>query len=307
LKEKIQLLNRAFGHSWHNGEEYLFDCPSCDHHKKKLSINLEKNVFKCWVCDYSGADIIRLLRKHAPITLVSEWRQLTGQIDISRYEDLFSSKKVVQPEALHLPQGFKTLAGPTTPLKEKPLKYLQSRGITDKEILRWKIGFCDYGEYENRIIVPSFDEFGALNYFVGRTYTKNSYKYRNPKVSKDIIFNDLLIDWNSDVVLVEGVFDAIKCDNSIPLLGSSLSEGSKLFEKICLMRPTIYMAMDKDAKKKEYSIMSSLRSFGISTYSIPLGSFNDLAEMTRGEIIDRKCNADIITNTDYLKYKMKFQ
>jgi len=307
LSEKIQLLNRFLGHSWINGEEHLFNCPSCNHHKKKLSINIDKNVFKCWVCDYSGTDISQLLKKHASGTLLSEWRQLSGQIDMSRYEKIFSSEELKIEEAINLPSGFKTLSGTKFTINNRPLRYLYSRGLTDEDVVRWKIGFCDYGEYENRIIIPSFDIAGNLNYFVGRAYAQGTYKYRNPKISKDIIFNDLLINWEKEIILVEGVFDAIKCENAIPLLGSSLREGSRLFEKICLKRPTVYMALDSDAKEKEYNIMNKLRSYGVDTYSIGLGGYNDLGEMTREEILNRKCTADIVTNIDYLKYKMKLQ
>ena len=91
------------------------------------------------------------------------------------------------------------------------MKYLHSRGVTKADILRWKIGFCFDGEYRNRIIIPSFDEDGDCSYFIARSYTGDSYKYKNPRASKDIVFNDLFIDWNKDLVLVEGVFDALVC------------------------------------------------------------------------------------------------
>ena len=71
-------------------------------------------------------------------------------------------------------------------------------------------------------------------------------KYKNPKVSKDIIFNGLNVDWDSDIVLVEGVFHAMKCRNAIPLLGSTLRENSILFQKICERKPNVYLALDDD-------------------------------------------------------------
>ena len=50
---------------------------------------------------------------------------------------------------------------------------------------------------------------------------------------KNIIFNELYVDWDSDLVITEGIFDAIKAGpNSIPLLGSTVRENSKLFQKI---------------------------------------------------------------------------
>ena len=38
-------------------------------------------------------------------------------------------------------------------------------------------------------------------------------KYYNPPVEKDFIFNELYLDWNKDITIVEGVFDAIVARN----------------------------------------------------------------------------------------------
>ena len=100
--------------------------------------------------------------------------------------------------------------------------------------------FCDFGEYQHRVIIPSFDDEGNVNFFVGSSYTDDWMKYKNPQVSKDIIFNDLNIDWEDDIILVEGAFDAMKCKNAIPLLGSTLGEVEIISEDLpkakCLSR-----------------------------------------------------------------------
>ena len=41
--------------------------------------------------------------------------------------------------------------------------------------------------YDNRIIIPSYDSDGKLNYFVGRDIDNSKLKYKNPPVSKDVI------------------------------------------------------------------------------------------------------------------------
>ena len=62
----------------------------------------------------------------------------------------------------------------------------------------WQLLHCD-------------QHYGDVNYYSGRSYDKfNKLKYKNPDVSKsDIIFNEGLINWDSNVYLVEGVFDHI--------------------------------------------------------------------------------------------------
>jgi len=306
MEEKIELLRKAFGQSWPNGGEHLFYCPKCDHHKKKLSVNIEKNVFKCWICDYSGSQISSLFKRHADSSLYHEWTSLNGFVDITKYDAIFSGPLIEENKKIDLPAGFKTLTGPINNLKIKPLNYLNSRGISKQDILRWKIGFCDYGEYAGRVIVPSFDIIGNLNYFVGRSYDGNSYKYRNPPVSKDIIFNDLNINWKDDIILVEGVFDAIKCENAIPILGSSLKERTKLFEKISLNRPSIYLAFDLDAKEKELKLAKTLKEYDLDVFSVKVSPYSDVAEMSRQEFATRKLNASFVSDIDYLKYKLNF-
>ena len=37
------------------------------------------------------------------------------------------------------------------------------------------------------IIIPSFDEHGTINYFVGRNFGPGTVKYKNPSFSKNIV------------------------------------------------------------------------------------------------------------------------
>ena len=305
MSEKLKLLKRALGRCWTNEEEHQFHCPKCNHHKLKLSVNIDKGVFKCWICDYSGTKISPLIRRFAP-SYYADWRLLEGEVDLDKYDTIFAAKEELPPQTIDLPENFQTLTGKKTKIKRKALNYLYSRGFTDTDILVWKIGFCDFGEYQDRIIVPSFDVQGNLNFFIARSYTDDWMKYKNPKVSKDIIFNGLNVDWDSDIVLVEGVFDAMKCQNAIPLLGSTLRENSILFQKICERKPNVYLALDDDVKDKEFGIAKKLREYGINAMSIKITPYADIGEMPVEIVEERKQNADIVSDLDYLHYKLDF-
>ena len=305
MSEKLKLLKKALGRCWTNEEEHQFHCPKCNHHKLKLSVNIDKGVFKCWICDYSGTKISPLIRRFAP-SYYADWRLLEGEVDLDKYDTIFADEVELPPQIIDLPENFQTLTGKKTRLKQKPLNYLYSRGFTDTDILNWKIGFCDFGEYQDRVIVPSFDSEGNVSFFIARSYTDDWMKYRNPKVSKDIIFNDLNIDWDNDVILVEGVFDAMKCKNAIPLLGSTLRENSLLFQKICERKPNVYLALDEDAKGKEFGIAKKLREYGIRTMYIKITPYSDIGEMPVAVVEERKQNADIVSDLDYLHYKLDF-
>jgi DNA primase len=180
------------------------------------------------------------------------------------------------------------------------MKYLQKRGVTKADILKWKIGYCFGGEYRNRIIVPSFDSDGDVSYFIARSYSGDSYKYKNPKASKDITFNELYIDWNKDLVLVEGVFDALVAGNAVPILGSTLRTGSRLLREIVRNDTPIYIALDPDAAAKERKIIKTLLEYDVELYKIDVAGYEDVGSMPRDVFVERKNNATFIDSGDYL-------
>lgn len=302
--KKLDILRDILGSHTRTGSEYLFKCVFCNHHKKKLSVNLDKDKFKCWICNRAGPNH-RLVKRLGTFLQQQTWKELTGVVEISEFEKIiFDQQSAVsdtEENNLLLPEEFETLCNKNISLvSTQPLNYLQNRGIDKVDILRWKVGYCPSGKYENRIIVPSLSDEGKLNYFIARTYNKHWRKYLNPPESKDIIFNELMVDWESDVVLTEGVFDAIKIENSIPLLGSTLRENSKLFQKIIKHDPAIYMALDPDAESKEYEMIESLLKYDIEVYKVDIKPYKDAGEMSKNEFIDRKKKATLIKNTDYL-------
>ena len=170
MSEKKEVLKRALGRCWSSGDEMLFHCPKCNHDKMKMSVNIEKNAFKCWVCGFSGNKITYLINKCAP-EYYAQWSSIAEEVDLSQYEFIFDEPEEEPDQIINLPLGFKSLTGTPTGDKKKALAYLHSRDVADLDILRWKIGFCDYGEYEGRIIIPSFNPKGQLNYFIARSYT----------------------------------------------------------------------------------------------------------------------------------------
>ncbi len=39
-----------------------------------------------------------------------------------------------------------------------------------EDIIKYNIGFCNEGPYGGRVIIPSYDDNGKLNYFIARDY-----------------------------------------------------------------------------------------------------------------------------------------
>ena len=281
--------------------QYLFFCPSCKHHRQKLSINVEKNMFKCWICDYSGKSIFKLIKKFGSYKHRQEWSRLNNYIDLSDFSEqlFYEPSEDEDQENLVLPEEFISLANKKLPVSAAyALQYLRGRNITKKDIVKWKIGYCTSGEYENRVVVPSFGRDGTINYFVARSYSNNYQKYLNPSVSKDVVFNHLYIDWSSDLCLVEGVFDAIVAGtNSIPILGSILREDSRLFQEIVKNDTDVYVALDPDAETKAIKLIHSLLEYGVNVFKIDISPYKDVGEMSKEEFLKRKSKAEMINQT----------
>jgi len=304
--EKLQILVELLGECYRSSEEYLFACPFCKHYKRKLSINIAKGKFKCWICDSHGKSIYYLIRRFGNYSQKQQWQSFENHVEISDFDNIFEKKvEEEQIQRIKLPEEYICLAKKNLPLDSKmAMNYLKERKIFKEDILRWKIGYCTNGEYRNRIIVPSFNRDGNCDYFIARSYTEDWLKYKNPPASKNIIFNELMVNWNKPVTLVEGAFDAINAENSIPLLGSTLSVYSRLFKAILTHSRRVYVALDKDAEKKALSIVYALISHGVEVYKIDTSDYEDVGEMTKEEFESRKDAATLFDSSALLIQKI---
>ena len=248
---------------------HAFHCPFCNHRKPKLEINMAtnedgKNPWECWVCQTRGRTIYSLLRQlNTPKDAAT---------DILKYIPKGSQIHYKQLSIIELPKEYQPLysASSTSVIANLVRKYLYERGFTDNDFIKYSIGYCTTGEYGGRVIFPSYTESGTLNYFVARSYDGNYYKYKNPETSKDIIFYENLINWNTPIILCEGVFDAIAIRrNAIPILGKNIP--TALWKKILTSKLTdIYIALDDDAKSAAIKLSEKFVAAGFRVYLIEL-------------------------------------
>ena len=304
MNEKFSIISNILGRHYKSGSEHLFSCPYCKHHKYKFSVNIEKNVYKCWVCDARGKNLYRIIRRFGTFSQQEKWKQISGQKqNLSEFDLLFEEK--IQDEEirqiLDLPKGFRSLTSRHLSKSGKSAKrYLINRGVDDGDILRWKIGYCSEGEFRNRIIIPSFNMGGELNYFIARTFSDDYRRYVNPSVSRDIIFNELYVDFDEEVTIVEGVFDALKAKNAIPILGSTIRETSKIFKKIVKNDTPVLLALDPDARRKSEIIKRLFLKYGIEVREVKYEDDRDVGDMTKEEFEKLSQKAPIIGGEDAL-------
>ena len=88
------------GSCYHSSDEVLFFCPKCKHHKKKLSVNLDKNKFQCWVCGFRGNNVRRLIRRFGSFTDQQEWAKFDDSVEIASFEEAFSMQQEPEEEIL---------------------------------------------------------------------------------------------------------------------------------------------------------------------------------------------------------------
>lgn len=248
---------------------HAFHCPFCNHHKPKLEINFHTNEeghnpWECWVCQTKGRTIRSLLRQ-----LRTPREQAT---EILRYLPKGSKMEYSKLSIIELPKEYQPLytASNTSIVANLVKKYLHERGLNDNDFIKYGIGYATSGDYGGRVIIPSYNKSNQLNYFIARSYDGNYFKYKNPEVSKDVIFFENLINWNTPIILCEGVFDAMSIRrNAIPILGKSIS--TSLYKKIITSPLTdIYIALDQDARNRALEMSQQLLNQGKRVYLIDL-------------------------------------
>jgi hypothetical protein len=244
-----------------------YSCPFCHHHKPKLEINFTENKngdnpWNCWVCGKKGKKLLTLFKQiDVSPEILSQLKTLTKS---NSYEEDISINNIVE-----LPKEYKKFSNDI--ISKHALHYLKKRNITKQDILKYDIGYCDYGLYKNMIIVPSYDNTGKLNYFTARSFEEDPFiKYRNPDVSRDIIPFELFVNWDLPIILCEGPFDAIAIKrNAIPLFGKNIQH--ELMKKIVTSRvQKIYIALDNDAIKKALEFCELLLNEGKEVYLVEL-------------------------------------
>lgn len=293
-------------------------CPKCEEEynedgrilkKLKLAIDVDTHDrFHCWTCGFKGWTIVRLLRKYKSSFYAEYLKRFATEEDILKDEDIEgeSVKKVV------LPDDFQLLATADYGnfVVRESINYLKERGVRYQDLWYYKFGISKEWPWKNRVVMPSFDENGKLNYLCGRDITgKQKFKYCDSDVpKKNIVFNDLNIDWTKEVTITEGIFDLIKCNrNSVPVLGSDLSFRSMLFLKIAQNNTPVLLAFDKDMRDSKLpKVVKMLMGAGIKVrvlnYSLLDG--HDVGEASRKGFVCAKAQAEIWDFETRLKDKL---
>jgi DNA primase len=251
-----------------NKKDHVFHCPICNHKKPKLVVNVSSGQYNCWTC-------------HPPTkgkTPVSLFKKLgVDKARIVEMKSYFKSDRTkiddTETTRVFLPTEFISMTDNDGSLEYRHAAvYLKNRGINESDVRKYNIGYCKTGRYRNRVIIPSYDRNGQVNYFIARSFEKDPYqKYDAPSIQKtEIVGMEYFINWSVPVILCEGIFDAIAIKrNAVPLFGKSIPKALMLKLVECQVK-TVYLALDKDALKEALTYSEQLINLGKEVYLIEL-------------------------------------
>ena len=304
MKEDLlkKLLESILGRSKsaRGGDEAVFTCPSCQHYKKKLTVNLSSQKFQCWVCGYKGHRAFQILKKvNAPGVIFSALKEIDQQYNFKK-----QVKQKVDANTLMLPKEVVPIMSSSAILSRHALHYLNQRGITQQDIVKYDLHYCEEGPLRNMVVIPSYDKDGFLNYYVGRSFDKNAYiKHKLASSTKDIIGFEMYINWDLPVILCEGAFDAMAIKrNAIPLFGKKIS--TTLMKKIIESNvEKIYLALDDDALKDAFKHAETFLSYGKKVYLIEMDG-KDPNELGFEAFTKLLHNATKITTSTLMKKRL---
>tara|TARA_B100000282_G_scaffold294238_1_gene271067 strand:- start:2911 stop:3849 length:939 start_codon:yes stop_codon:yes gene_type:complete len=263
---KTSFLANVFSDVIHSkdGTEISVRCPYCGRPgKSKMCIIIETDVYHCWVCEAKGRGLTKLISK-VDKNKVDEYRTKYA----SRKKSVVSEDET-QENPVDLPEDFKLIidGDRNDPSWRAVTKYALERGFNKKTFWSFRVGYSNEFGWSRRLIIPSFDENGKLNYITGRAIdADNNFRYKNISAPrKTLVFNEIDIEWNKPLLIAEGPLDLINVHmNKTCLLGSTLSKESLLFKRIVENKTDVVLILDRDAIKKTLKIAKDLSDYSIN-------------------------------------------
>lgn len=262
-----------------NPNELLIQCTNPDHddHNPSLGYDLEKDIFKCWSCGYSGAKKKFLTSIGIYTNIYFESKQT---YKISKLRKKLNS--IMYANTFTLPKE-------TTPVNGS-FKNISKKVLTDfNTFFTLEQGLDDY------LCIPVY-QFGKLKFIEGRCRWKNDKKPRYLRRPANITISDVLfpidkIDQTKHIILVEGIFDMLNLwengfHNVLCIFGSQNFGKRKidLLNKLNTLSVTLMMDGDEAGRRAASQIKSLLDKDNIQTFIVKLPEGVDPGDLSKDSI-----------------------
>lgn len=299
----LQFLDKLLGNGTPKSKgNVAYHCPFCKHRKQKLEIHVDSQLWECWTCPHKGKTVFSLLRQmNSPEHLFNELQRIAPSTSRKFNFHKHTKDCKLPPEYIPLWKGEHTSF-----YGKMCVNYLKDRGVTQGDILKYRLGYCSEGMYSGMIIFPNYTKEGTLNFFTTRSFIRNaSKKFMNPEVDRNVIGFELQLNPDLPLIIVESALDAIIIKrNACPLYGTQLSKSIKQFI-IDFEVSDLYMCLDPDAFNKAMKHIEYFMSNGINVYNVRLPKNSDPNKLGFKEIWKRIDSAKLMTYDKIFEYKVE--
>ncbi len=262
-----------------------------------FSYDFNKEIWSCWTHDCQekyGRDLIGLLMG---VLKIDEETAFTEAEKIIRKEKLnteIRERSIVIPD--YLSEHFNQKAYPEKILDGLSFarSYAEKRQLPFELLQRYNIGIAKKGSMKDRVVVPIRNIEGKIVGFTARKIDDSDKKvpkwfHYELKTSVNF-FNAQFMKPGKDLVLTEGVWDAIKLiECGLPynigcVFGTSLKQGQVELIKSMSISHVIFAFDNDKAGEKGVSKSSSVLKKNLINSSVVKPTGNDWADMQPHEI-----------------------
>lgn len=265
------------------GNEIRINCTNCDDTRYHMYVNLKKRLYHCFKCGVKG----KLLDDNEVVINIKEFNRTVDSF-------LYGGMNKVD-----IKKTIKNLPSCTNDLDSIATRYLNERGVLDfiqNQNIDVKISIDNEGKYTNTLIFPIWidgiyhsndpNDPTGLKYFVARRYKyslANLAKYINAPWPKGDTLYQLEVNGSKDIVIVEGIFDALSIGaighNAIALLGKEITSEQLKFLAYNFRDYNFAIYLDQDAFKYAVDLTARMRILKLNTCLMSSSMDGDANEM----------------------------
>ena len=138
----------------------------------------ERSGYHCFSCKGAGqlVELVMLLRS-VGYREAREWVRGIVTQDTEAPFLRVRSEPARLPGAIAVPGGVQKMGVGLERWNSVPRDYVLSRGITDEQVRRWRIGYALEGRLEGRILLPIFDRRDRLANYAARSFIGHEKRY----------------------------------------------------------------------------------------------------------------------------------
>jgi DNA primase len=227
-------------------------CPFCDDHSNHFGISLQKKTINCFRCGTTGTvvDLVMELSN-------TGFRGALKVLSDYQTDDFYVPQKAEEKRKVGrvLPLAFMPIVETNVPANVKD--WFERRRFPLSFIKKYRIGWCSFGIYAGRMIVPVFVDRFVVSFLAVDVQKNPVVKYKDCEPGRAIIPNKNLlygVDWivGKEIIIVEGLTDKMRVgDKALALFTKNFTKIQVGFLRRRFSRDMkVTVALDSDATYK---------------------------------------------------------